>query len=127
LKWKENDMKAIKSKSVLIAALCGLAVSFGTAAYAEKGAERLLNKPSPPAAKSVSTPSAHSCRTCADTLVTSTDKGTKGPNHLVSKVARHDCTTCTTKIATEGIGKAKRDVAIHSCNGQTKPLCCAKN
>src|SRR6185503_18296133 len=119
---KEMSMKAIKSNSVLIAALCGIAVTFGTAAYAEKGAERLLNKSSPPAAKPVSTATAHSCITCADSLVSTVDKGTKGPNHLVSKVARHNCGTCNTKIATEGVGKAKQDVAIHSCSGQPKPL-----
>ena len=121
-------MKTIKSNAVLIAAICGLAVSFGSAAYAEKGAERLLNKPSSTPAKSVSTSTAHSCTICADSLVTIVDMGTKGPNHLVSKVARHNCGMCNTKIVTaEGVGKAKQDVAIHSCNGQTKPLCCAKN
>src|SRR5690348_9856011 len=120
-------MKVIKSNVVLIAAIWGLAVSFGSAAYAEKGAERLLNKPSSGAAKSVASGTAHSCTMCTDNLVTTIDMGTKGPNHLVSKVARHNCGMCNTKIATEGVGKAKQDVAIHSCNGQTNPFCCAKN
>ena len=70
---------------------------------------------------------AHKCADCTDTLVTVVDKSTKGPNHLVTKVVRHNCAGCDTKIVTEGTSKARHDVAIHSCNAKLKPLCCAKN
>src|SRR5689334_10810699 len=70
---------------------------------------------------------AHKCANCTDTLVTAVDKGTKGPNHLVTKVFRHNCPACDTKIATVGTGKAAKDVATHSCNAEPRPLCCAMN
>jgi hypothetical protein len=69
----------------------------------------------------------HKCTLCTDTLVTVVDKGTKGPNHLVAKAFHHNCVGCDTKFVTEGTGKAKKDVAIHSCNAEVKPLCCAMN
>ena len=120
------------NRNLLTATLFALALSFGTA-YAEKGAEVLgrLTKASraPVAAVNahMAVTTAHRCPTCTDTFVSVVDKGTKGPNHLVSNVIRHNCGACETKIATEGTGKARHDVAIHSCNAEVKPLCCAKN
>ncbi len=73
------------------------------------------------------TVAAHKCASCKDTLATVVDKATKGPNHLIGKVSRHECAGCDTKIVTEGAGKAKKDLAMHSCNSEAKPLCCAKN
>ena|ERR1051326_2792669 len=122
-------MKKVNRNRLFVAGLCVIALSFATAAYAEKGAERLLNAPkaSINAPAQITTMAAHRCPSCTDTLVSVVDKGTKGPNHAVSKVVRHNCSSCDTKIVTEGTGKAKHDVAIHSCNGEVKPLCCARN
>jgi hypothetical protein len=64
---------------------------------------------------------------CKDAFVSVVDYGTKGPNHLVSNVARHECGACNTKITTEGTGKAKKDVAIHSCGMDVNAACCASN
>ena len=121
-------MKTINRKSLVIAALCAVAVSFSTAAYAEKGAEILvrLTKGTAPAATEAA-PMAHKCANCTDTLVTIVDTGTKGPNHAVTKVVKHNCTACSTKITTEGAGKAKHDVAIHICGSNVKATCCARN
>jgi hypothetical protein len=69
----------------------------------------------------------HLCSDCTDTIVTSVDKATKGGKQLVSNVIRHACAACDTRIVTTGVGKAKQDVAIHSCKSEAKPLCCAKN
>src|SRR4051794_7285155 len=120
-------MKTINPTPLLLTGLCALAISFGTAAYAEKGAERLVNttKASPAGLVQTANPIAHRCASCTDSFVSVVDKATKGPNHVVSKVARHDCAACDTQIVTEGTGKAKKDVAIHSCNMVVKPLCCA--
>ena len=122
-------MKTINHKTLFISGLCAVALSFGTAAYAEKGAETLvrLTKGAPPAKVAAAAPMAHKCAACTDTWVTVVDKGTKGPNHLVTKVSRHNCAGCDTKIVTEGTGKAKHDVAIHNCNGDMKAACCAMN
>lgn len=122
-------MKTINRKTLFISGLCAVALSFGTAAYAEKGAEVLIKRTNvAPAAKVVAaTPMAHKCAMCTDSWVTVVDKATKGPNHLVTKVSRHNCPACDTKIVTEGTGKAKHDVAIHNCNGDAKAACCAMN
>jgi hypothetical protein len=69
----------------------------------------------------------HKCANCTDTLVSVVDKGTKGPNHLITKASRHNCAACDTKIVSAGTGKAAKDVAIHRCNAEVKPLCCAIN
>jgi hypothetical protein len=121
-------MKLINRKSLLISGLCTITLFLGTAAYAEKGAERLatFGKTSAPAPAQFAAP-AHNCANCTDTFVNVVDKGTKGPNHLVTKVSRHSCAACDTKFATEGTGKSRKDVAIHSCNGEVKPMCCAMN
>ena len=121
-------MKSINRKSLLAAGLCAVAITFGTTAYAEKGAERLLSlaRASATVSTQPSTPDAHSCMKCTDTQATVVDKATKGPNHATSQTVRHDCATCDTKITTEGVGKAKRDTATHSCNAEVKPACCAK-
>src|SRR5262245_36905019 len=122
-------MKTMNRKSVLVAGVCALALSFGSAAYAEKGAETLLRltKGEGPAKAQVMAVAAHKCASCTDTLVTVVDKGTRGPNHLVSKVARHNCAGCDTKIVTTGAGKAKKDVAMHTCGTDAKAACCASN
>jgi hypothetical protein len=126
---KETNMKTINRKSLITSAVCALAISFGSAAYAEKGAETLvrLTKGSAPAKTEVAAPAAHKCANCTDSLVSVVDKGTKGPNHLVTKVARHNCSACDTKIVTRGAGKATQQVAIHSCGADTKAICCASN
>src|SRR5258708_1741629 len=122
-------MKTFNRKSLLVAGLCALALSLGSSAYAEKGAETLvrLTRGSAPARAELAAPVAHQCASCTDTLVSVVDKGTKGPNHAVTKVARHNCAACATKLVTTGAGKAKQDVAIHSCNAEVKPACCARN
>jgi hypothetical protein len=55
------------------------------------------------------------------------DYGTKGPNHAVTKVVKHNCTDCATKISTQGNGKAAKQVAIHNCGADAKAACCASN
>lgn len=121
-------MKTINRKALLVAGVCALALSFGTVAYAEKGAEALvrLNKGATPAKTEVA-PMAHTCASCADRFVSVVDKGTKGPNHLVMNVSRHMCAACDTKIVTEGTAKAKKDVVIHTCGADVKAICCASN
>src|SRR5436190_21960322 len=104
-------MKTINRKSLLTAAVCALAISLGSVAHAEKGAEGLvrLTKGSAPVKTEIATQPAHKCGDCTDSLVTIVDKGTKGPNHLVSNVVRHNCSACETKIASRGVGKAKQE------------------
>lgn len=109
--------------------MCALALSFGTAAYAEKGAELLLRltKGDAPAKAQPTAVAAHKCAQCTDTLVAVVDKGTKGPNHAVTKVVQHNCKECNTTISTKGTGKSAHDVAMHTCGADAKAACCASN
>jgi len=122
-------MKRIDRKSLLLAGLCAVALSFGTVAHAEKGAEALvrLTKSAPPAQTEAAPAVAHKCSNCTDTFVSVVDKGTKGPNHLATRAVLHNCAACDTKIVTEGTGKAKRDVATHTCGAVVTPRCCTKS
>jgi len=122
-------MKTISRKSLFISGFCAVALSFGTVAYAEKGAETLvrLTKGAPVAKIEAAAPMTHKCAKCSDTLISAVDKGTKGPNHLVTKVSRHNCAACDTKIVTEGSGKAIKDIAMHTCGADAKAACCASN
>src|ERR1051326_9501666 len=103
-------MKSFNRKSLLIAGVCALALTFGTVAYAEKGAETLvrLTKGSAVAPAQMAAPTAHKCASCTDSVVSKVDYGTKGPNHAVTKVATHNCTACSTTISTVGTGKAAK-------------------
>jgi hypothetical protein len=122
-------MKSINRKSLLTAAVCALALSFGTAAYAEKGAETLvrLTRGSAPDKTEIVAQPAHKCANCTDSLISVVDNGTKGPNHLVTKVVHHNCSACDTKFTTQGTGKAKQLVAMHTCGADLKAACCAAN
>jgi hypothetical protein len=136
IKLTGNNMKTTNLKfTARISAILVIAaamVSMANAASNEKGAERLvaLTKASraPEAAKAPAIMPAHRCPSCTDTLVTIVDKTTKGPNHEVRKVARHGCAGCETRIVTQGVGKAKHDVTLHTCGTTgTAPACCASN
>jgi len=122
-------MKTNYRNSLIMAGLCALALSFATAVYAEKGAERLatFGKSAAPTAPQLASAPMHRCPSCSDVLVTTVDKGTKGPNFATTKVVRHTCSACDVKIVTEGTGKAKHNLALHTCNAQLNPACCAKN
>jgi hypothetical protein len=120
----------------IVAAASALAIMIAavntTAASSEKGAERLvtltkssraMSSPAVPAAVAT----VHRCPTCTDALVQIVDKATKGPNHLVRNLARHNCSTCGTELVTNGSGKAAATVAMHSCGASEDANCCAMN
>jgi uncharacterized protein with PIN domain len=121
----------------IVAAASALAIMIAavntTAASSQKGAERLVTlTKSSRAMSSAAAPAAavatvHRCPTCTDALVQIVDKATKGPNHLVRNLARHNCSTCGTELVTNGSGKAAATVAMHSCGASEDANCCAMN
>jgi hypothetical protein len=122
-------MKTMNRKSLLVAGMCALALTFGTVAYAEKGAETLvrLTKGAAPANAEAVAVAAHKCANCTDTIVSKVDYATKGPNHAVTKVVKHNCASCSTQVSTQGTGKAAKQVAMHSCGADMKAACCVSN
>ena len=122
-------MKTTNRKALLIAGLCSLTLFLGTAVYAEKGAENLArqNRVATPANVQPAAAMSHACARCSDQLAVIADPGAKGSQPAVRKVMRHGCSSCSTQIVTQGDGKARVNVALHSCGADTKPACCARN
>jgi hypothetical protein len=58
---------------------------------------------------------AHKCANCTDTIVSKVDYGTKGPNHTVTKVVKHNRTDCSTLISLAAGPVANWDVSLFGC------------
>ena len=121
-------MKTFITKTLSLTSLVIISLALGSSAYAEKGAETLvrLTKGVPTVKAQTITPAAHKCSTCTDSLVTVKDYGAKVANQTQT-VARHGCNSCDTKLVIKGEGKAKSQLAIHSCGVDAKAACCATN
>lgn len=119
-----NISKTIK----LFALTLGVAFLAGAVAASEvpsgKGGATLLVKPQP--LVSTVAPSQMSCDKCKDTYVVQKDSSARGATKPDIRVSRHLCNGCDTTIATIGVGKAKTDVATHTCTtcGPASPTCC---
>ncbi len=122
-------MKITNRKSLLIAGLCSLTLFLGTGVYAEKGAESLArqNRIAPPANVQPVPAISHACAKCSDQLAMIADQSAKGSQPSVRKVMRHGCSSCSTEIVTKGDGKARVNVALHSCGADVKAACCARH
>ena len=91
-----------------------------TAARAEVitkgGASALLKAP---AVKAGTPAAAMKCATCKSEFVTVKAPAFKGSTPETATLERHACTSCGTKWVTTGHGKAKVEVAKHTCGGCT--------
>lgn len=89
---------------------------------AKGGAQKLMMQP-----VTAATPSAShatmSCSSCQDKLV-SNDVSSKPSVKEIRTTSLHDCGGCGTSITTVGFGKAKADVANHSCSFAAATSCC---
>jgi len=115
-------------RTLITSTICIAAVGFASAVYAEKGAEtlvRLSRGNAAPRAEAVAD-AAHGCAKCTDKMAPSTDKAVKTAQVGQGMVATHGCGDCGTKVVTEGFGKAKHDVVIHTCTMVKTESCCAK-
>src|SRR5258708_7687838 len=123
-------MKTMKS---LIVSSFALAVAFGAwlplqsqAADQIKGAQKLL-QPSQarPLSAGKATETAMACPKCKDVAVEKVNVE-KGHIRTVTAVVNHLCPGCSTTIGVKGVGKAKVDVATHSCAMDGKAASCCK-
>lgn len=55
------------------------------------------------------------CAKCTDTVTTRVDSLARGANKPVVQVVSHNCHSCATEWKTVGTGKAKKSVAMHTC------------
>jgi hypothetical protein len=92
-----------------------------------KGAAKLLMKSDAPAA--MSAPASMPCAKCVDTYTKVQDLSARGANKPIMLVAQHGCPGCSTMITTVGVGKAKQNVALHTCASGVaqNSNCCSKN
>jgi hypothetical protein len=98
------------------------AIVSATAANAEvitKGGYSGLHKaPAPNSVAAAAKPMAPmACGNCKSEFVTATAPAFKGTTPSTSTVERHACASCGNKWITSGHGKAKVDVAVHTCGG----------
>ena len=130
-------------KSLLVAGVCALALTFGTAAYAQykpagddgiaasPKVRQMLNERKASTAPAAITLPKMACPKCADIRTTEVNRQAKGAEVLAGAatktVTKHTCTDCSTKITTAGTGKAKHSVALHNCGADVTAACCAIN
>jgi hypothetical protein len=70
------------------------------------------------------------CPLCKDKVVTVVETTGKGPKgQTLHSVVKHTCPSCADTLTTVGQGKAKTDVATHTCKAQAdgQRSCCLKN
>jgi hypothetical protein len=129
------------TRGTLVVAVAGLAVLGNSALAQEKGAERLvkLNRPAaaPKSQAAAPTTAPMPCAKCQDVVQQVPDWSAKGGAVLMAGgqptklEVRHLCEGCATAWSTVGHGKAKQDVATHTCTscGADSKSCCstAKN
>ena len=89
-----------------------------------KGGAQFLMKPDAPRTAMAAAPM--KCAKCIDTYTMKRDLTARGANKPLTLVAEHQCGSCSTRITTTGVGKAKQDVALHTCGsglGQNLTCC----
>jgi hypothetical protein len=109
-------MKMCK-KAVMVAAIILLPSAFANGA--KGGATALVGSRPVVAGAPARGMSCPACKNLGGTAVSDVGKG----RSVVVQVEKHACPTCKTVLSVEGHGKAKRDVAKHSC-GESAASCC---
>ncbi|MEI7729304.1 MAG: hypothetical protein WCO56_07015 [Verrucomicrobiota bacterium] len=132
-------MKTIKNiltsltRGTWIAAVAGITLAASNGMAQDRGATQLI-KPHPHNSVAevqkvaAGDPAVMACPKCKDSLVTEAESTGKGANPTVTKTyLQHGCPTCSTKIATEGVGKNAKDTVKHSCKSGSSEgaSCCA--
>jgi hypothetical protein len=109
-KEKESLMKTLVRIMVAVAVASALVLSAGAAdgAKTPKGKGPVVV----PGENSVMT-----CPKCKDDYAVKITKPPKGTAPEKAIIATHLCEKCSTKLVVKGEGKAKTDVAVHTCNG----------
>ena len=112
-KEKDLNMKTIVTLAIV-------ALFAATAARAEVitkgGASALLKAP---AVNAGAAATAMKCALCKSEFVTVKTPAFKGTAPAAATLERHACASCGTKWVASGHGKAKIDVAVHTCGGCT--------
>jgi len=107
---KEHNMKAIVRIMAVVAFAAGIAI----AVAADDGAKTPKGKgPTVVAGENA----VMTCPHCKTDFVVKTTRPPKGTEPEKAIIANHLCEKCSTKLVTKGGGKAKTEVAEHTCKG----------
>lgn len=127
-----KDLGRYLTRSLLAAALAGLAWLPATALAQTKGAEQLmklqrLDTPADLGKVAAGDVIVMSCPKCKDSWATVVRPTGKAVHPKDTKtVRRHECPGCRTTLATQGTGKQAKDVVKHVCThcGSGEAYCC---
>jgi hypothetical protein len=139
-KKRTNDTH-MKTSILSTIATVVAALTFTSAAYAQykpvgddgiaasPKVRQMLNE-RPASVTTTAAAPAMACPKCADVRIAKVSPQAKGAEIMTSTkqvTYSHACTSCETKLAVAGVGKAKHQVATHSCsmNVASNPNCCA--
>jgi hypothetical protein len=109
-KEKEESMKTL----VRIVAVVAIAAAFAFSVNADDGTKTPKGKGPVvvPGENAVMT-----CPKCKNDYAVKVTKPSKGTEPEKAIIATHLCEKCGTKLVTKGDGKAKTEVAVHTCSG----------
>src|ERR1043166_9306106 len=110
---KQQNMKTIIT--LVIATLIS-ATAVRADVISKDGASALSKAP---AVRAEASAPAMKCATCKSEFVTIKAPVFKGTAPTTAILERHACTSCGTKWVTTGNGKARTEVAVHTCGGCT--------
>jgi hypothetical protein len=125
------------TRGTLVVAIAGLALLGNSVLAQEKGGERLvkLNRPATGPTSQTAAPTSvpMPCAKCQDVVQRVPDQSAKGGAVLMAGgqptklEVRHLCEGCATTWSTVGHGKAKQDLATHTCSscGADSKSCCS--
>jgi hypothetical protein len=109
-KQKEENMKTLTR----IVAVVAIAAAFAFSVNADDGAKTPKGKGPAVVAGENAVMTCPKCKNDYSVKVTRPSKGTESEKAIV---ATHLCEKCSTKLVTKGGGKAKTEVALHTCGG----------
>ncbi len=124
-----NPNKNVKTKILLLATLAALSLFSSAALAQEKSATKLMRLQTPQDLQQVEMGDTiiMTCPKCKDTYTSVVTKPMKGvESEGMKTMMAHMCSSCSTSIKTEGMGKTAKDILVHTCSmcGSADVSCC---
>jgi len=115
---RRNKEKDENMKTIITLAIVALlsATAAGAEVITKGGASALMKSPT---VKAGAPAAAMKCALCKSEFVTVKTPEFKGTGSGAATVERHACASCGNKWVTSGHGKAKVELAMHTCGGCT--------
>lgn len=117
--------KGMRAKNTLLLAVLSAVIAFAASARAEvitKGGASLLTPKRAPSVEQ--NKPVMSCAKCTSDYYVGEVRAPKGSRPETVLIEKHRCEGCATRIETRGFGKAKTDVAVHTCSTCNTKTCC---